>query len=796
MDRNRFLSIIGLILVILGAAAVAYALSNIDLRWGVVSSGGGARASANYVIRDVLGEPAAGYASSANARVESGFLAGLPLATPTSTPTSTATFTPTPSPTPTPTPTATPTPTPSGDVFEDDDACSRARPVPVDGSRQRHTFHDEGDVDWITFTAQAHKTYIIEVTNVGSKADAVVFVYENCTADPSESGDNAFGATVRIEWDATRGGPYYVQVQQFDPTFYGADTEYDISVTVDTVPPSPPTNPRCVTVDATTLGVQWQRSPERDVRRYRINYRNQSNTFSGSDDVLGRDTTYYELTGLTPGEIYLMRVVAVDFSGNESLPSGEISCAAVEPTDTTRPTITVTQPTAGTAYTTTARALTFAGQVQDAGNNLSRVRVRNTTLGVEGWDFTLSGGSDDFRVSNLALNTGANHIEITAYDDAGNTATANLTVYRVGQSRGAVIIVAGHNETNGLATNIYNSTNRAYRIFQNAGYNADDIYYIAPVAQDADGDGVPDTDATATVENVQRAITVWARDRVGPNKPLFMYWMDHGYAERFCVDGCGTGQVVSPEMLDGWLRTLESASGVDEVNVVFEACRSGSFIHRAAVTDSISRPGRVIITSTGWDNNAYASAQGAYFSDAFFSCLAQSGSLKECFDRATTAVRLTGSQQTPMLDDNGDGVYNAGDGSVAQGRYVTRFFASVGPRITSVSVQPRGADARLTATVEEGAEPVDLVWAAVYPPDFSEPSDVTLNLNVPVVRLEPVPGQPGQYAFDYINAFTQGPPSAYRIVFYAQDRLGIHAQPVRYAAGQHRGFVPYVLSRP
>lgn len=792
--RSKSIILSLLCAILITGAVLAQISTNFDLRWWTATGGGGARQSTSYTIDDSLGQ-IAGAAGSSSYRVESGFVAGVGASTPTNTPTPTRTPTPTATPLPgatnTPTPTNTPAPQPGGDSYEDDDVCSRAKSVGVDGTKQSRTFHDEGDVDWVKFTAQANHTYIIEVNNVGAKADAVLFLHDACTAPPGGFGDNAFGSTVRLEWDAAKNGDYFIQLQQFDPSFFVDTANYELSVVVDGVPPTAPTNPRCVTVDTTTLGMQWKRSPERDVRRYRINYRNQANTFSGSDDVLGGDTTYYELAGLTPGETYKMRVLALDFSANESQQSGEVSCTATTPADTTKPSLTVQQPTSASAYTTTAQLMTIVGQAQDTGNNLSRVLAKNVTKGVDGWDYTLSGGSHDFRVKDLALGVGDNAIEITAYDEAGNTSTQTLTVKRLGQSPGAVIILAGHNDTYGLATNIYNSTNRAYRIFQSAGFRDEDIYYISPVAQDADNNGSIDTDATATTASVQQAITVWASSRVGPSKPLFIYMMDHGFEEKFCIDGCGAAGAVSPLVLDGWLRTLETATGVQEVSVVIEACRSGSFINRATVTDTISKEGRVIITSTGWNNNAYASPQGAYFSDAFFSCLADSGSLKTCFDQASAAVQVAGNNQTPMLDDSGDGVFNTSDGTVAQNRFVTHFFASANPGIQAVTATAAGADGTLTASVAEGAEPTELVWAAVYPPGFTEPISVTLNLNVPVVRLEPVTGQPGQFQVNYPNGFTQGPPSDYRIVFYAQDRLGINALPKRSGA-QESLYLPIV----
>jgi hypothetical protein len=130
-----------------------------------------------------------------------------------------------------------------------------------------------------------------------------------------------------------------------------------------------------------------------------------------------------------------------------------------------------------------------------------------------------------------------------------------------------------------------------------------------------------------------------------------------------------------------------------------------------------------------------------------------------------------------MMDDNGDGVFNEGDGSIAEQRYVTRFFSSIRPRFTAVNVARDGANGVLTASVAEGAEAVTLVWAAVYAPSFEEPEDVTINLNVPVVRLEAVPDGDGQWRVEYPNGFLEE--GDYRVVFYGQDRIGIHAAPAR-----------------
>jgi hypothetical protein len=302
---------------------------------------------------------------------------------------------------------------------------------------------------------------------------------------------------------------------------------------------------------------------------------------------------------------------------------------------------------------------------------------------------------------------------------------------------------------------------------------------MAAVEQKPDGD-LNRVDAPASPAALQTAITEWARTRVGFGQPFTIYLMDHGFADRYCVDGCAAAGHVTPTQLNTWLATLEGATGVNQVNIIIEACQSGSFLDRfngtvQDIQNSLSRQNRVVITSTGRENNAYASAQGAYFSDAFFSCLADSGDLKSCFDQGKAAVSVTGVDQTPWMDDNGDGIYNSADGTVAQARFVTRFFSAVRPQITGSQVERSGSSGTFSADVTAGAEAVEIVWAAIYPPGFQEPDEVTLNLQVPTVRLEPDASVPNRYTFNYINGFTEA--GDYRIVFYAQDRLGIHAQP-------------------
>jgi hypothetical protein len=309
---------------------------------------------------------------------------------------------------------------------------------------------------------------------------------------------------------------------------------------------------------------------------------------------------------------------------------------------------------------------------------------------------------------------------------------------------------------------------------------------------DADGDGVSDVYALATSAGVEEAVTGWAAGLLGEGIPFYLYLMDHGAVDAFLV--AGSGETVRADDLDDWLTDLEGQTGA-AVNVFYEACHSGSFIDGL---QEISRPGRVVIASTGRENNAYASRDGALFSDAFWTQVRQSVDLYTSFQVAKGAVEVTGLWQTPWLDDNGDGIPNSGDGQVARQRGLGNVlsFADRPPTIDWVRgpggiVDGNGA---LRARVrDDGGGEVD-VWAVVYPPSFQEPAptvDGTIpELGLPRVVLSDSDGD-GEYVGVYEGFVEDG---VYHVVVYARDGSGNHALPVVTAVQTHWwSYLPLVL---
>ena len=376
-------------------------------------------------------------------------------------------------------------------------------------------------------------------------------------------------------------------------------------------------------------------------------------------------------------------------------------------------------------------------------------------------------------------------------DVFGPSTTYELSIRTAGI--GAAVIVAGHNDAGTLKANINHLANRAYTMFQNADFSEEDIYYLNNVQQDADGDGNYDVDAYATTTNLQQAITFWAPAHLSIGEPFYLYLVNHGVDNGFVTDG--NADVTEAGELGQWLAELEGY-GVEEVNVIIEACQSGSFIDDTD-EESVSGSGRVVITSAGVGQNAWASTQGAIFSDAFLSALNENASLWHSFASGFEAVAQTQRAQTPWLDDNGNGIANdPGDGELARRRGLAqRVFGGVSPAIDWVEVPHRleGTAATVRAQVRDD-EGLELVWAVVYAPSYEEP---------PVVDYEaPEEGLPsfvlwdgdddGVYTGVYAG-FTEA--GFYRLVVYARDEEKNQALPVAdwVLVGGHALYLPLVI---
>lgn len=356
----------------------------------------------------------------------------------------------------------------------------------------------------------------------------------------------------------------------------------------------------------------------------------------------------------------------------------------------------------------------------------------------------------------------------------GSVETYDLSVRAWEQESmaGAVVIVAGRLKLyDPVQGNINYVADQVYELFRDHGYNDDRILYLSTDLTTRGVDGSP------TVDSLREAITLWAKDKVGPNLPLTLYLVDHGGNNRLYLDKVN-GQWIQPGQLNAWLNELELSVPGTSVNVIIEACYSGSFV---TLPKTVSKADRVVIASTSDADLAWTSQLGAVFSDHLLAGLDLGKSLYGAFREARWATRSVSSNQSPWLDDDGDSVANGdSDGSLA----ATRGFSYPGT-MPNDSWPPYIAEVSQSVVVSEGFgtleahvlddESVRRVWVVVHPPSYQMPesNEELVQEALPTAVLPSLGND--QYAVSY-PGFHE--PGEYRLVFHAEDNDGREARPV------------------
>ena len=386
--------------------------------------------------------------------------------------------------------------------------------------------------------------------------------------------------------------------------------------------------------------------------------------------------------------------------------------------------------------------------------------------------------SPGFRLQFEAQSSGPIYLKLLNQDAAvyGSHVAYSVAVRAMSPTAqsGVLVLVAGQRRDLHIQDNIHSVAANVYRIFLNHGYTADDIFYLtADLAQ-------PGADAPATVDDLRAAITAWARERVGPDRPLTVYLVDHGEYDCFLLDD-RRGEYLAPDQLDAWLAEVEAAQPGVKVNVIIEACLSGSFIDPSK---HVSSPGRVVITSTGARNNAYASVQGAGFSDHFLAALDQNSNLYLAFQAARWSVQVaTAENQTPWLDDNGNGIPNEStDGSEAQRRGFTfsgtlandKWPPYIVEAVAPAAVQ-NGSGVIRARVLDNPQDGVRRVWAVIYPPSYVPPPPSSGLVHETLDSINFTDRGNDWFEANYHGFQELG---AYRVVIYAEDGEGSEARPM------------------
>jgi hypothetical protein len=331
---------------------------------------------------------------------------------------------------------------------------------------------------------------------------------------------------------------------------------------------------------------------------------------------------------------------------------------------------------------------------------------------------------------------------------------------------GKAIIIAGRRSKDDPVWPITDYlANLGYRTLRYRGFSRENIQYLSPLpGRDVDGNGADDDiDLASTLDNASQTFTNWAGDA----SRLFVYLVDHGY------DASGNGQfclspteMLSAGQLDTWLDALQDQTHID-VTVVIDCCYAGSFLNELTYNGTAKR---VVIASCADDELSYFVAGGLVsFSDAFFCGVLLGLNEADAFAMARDAMS---SYQAAWMDDNQDGVCNAGDGAVAREMLVGPSFLSGKdiPRIGHVlGSQVLNGDTAVTLQASDitSTYPLMRVWCMIVPPGYVPvPGNPVASLPELPLSYDPASGT---YRSRYEGFAQEG---TYKIIYYAEDLYG------------------------
>ena len=697
------------------------------------------------------------------------------------------------------------------DAYEADNECHAAQEIAVDDSGQLRNFAPRGDVDWAKFQVTAGSIYTVTATGLGAEAMPAL----ELTAQCPDSKPPVFGTTTRITFLAPTSGWYYVKAHNDLADGDPFEASYRLQIAQATINNSQPTIAGIAPVQAANSqetavvisGNDFRFPNQAELCTY------EANACSNRCQQL-RDTRWlntqqlqaYVPVALDTGPYC---VVVTNDDGQRALLPQSFTVlpapAAPTPTPTATPNpnqdFDACQSAGALANDGVAQAYAFQDKQDEDwfyfdalqyGEYLIQAQVPPSSpadVNLEVYaacaDPTIATQEPTFspiiRLKFVAPTTGRIYLRLRNQVD-GSNAAYQLSVRQlpVVPKQSAVIIVAGKYQNNDpLQRNIYQVTDAVYNLFLSKGHTDERIFYIAPNANR------PGVDAGATEANLAAAITQWALDKVDADRALTIYMMDHGGRGKFYLDNI-KGEVVTPAELDGWLTQLQNARPGVQINLIYDACYAGSFIGTGSL---LSKPGRVIMTSTSAQQRAFASATGAIFSDHLLSWLRQDASLFNSFQEARWAARAANLQQDAWLDDNGDGVPNGTGDGVLTGQ---RGFSQAGsfadedptvaawpPFIQAITVPTTltvAGSTTLTATIRTAASDVVTdVWAVLYPPDYQVDPDSEAMVALPTpIRLTLQAAN--QYS-TRLPDFTV--PGVYTVVVYARSAAGLEARPAQ-----------------
>lgn len=302
---------------------------------------------------------------------------------------------------------------------------------------------------------------------------------------------------------------------------------------------------------------------------------------------------------------------------------------------------------------------------------------------------------------------GTYHLSVYAQDREGNTSIPETVALTVGNPlRRRAVLVGGGSQNPGRPA-VEQCLLHAYEALRFQGYADEDIYLLSATAF------LSAVDGSATKTNLDFALNQWIS---AGTRELHVYLV--GAVEPDLFHLSSTESITAAE-LDGRLDSLQDdIPGM--VSVVVEGPQAGGFIRRLLPSAGKER---ILIASAAPDQAAYFLDDGSLsFSRYFWSRVLNGATFKEAFDHARTAAQFCFRDQTPQLDDNGNGAANEKwDGAIAARNTLGAGILLAGddPLIGAVSPAQELVGETSAAIWAENVTctgAIERVWAVVFPP--------------------------------------------------------------------------------
>ncbi len=329
-----------------------------------------------------------------------------------------------------------------------------------------------------------------------------------------------------------------------------------------------------------------------------------------------------------------------------------------------------------------------------------------------------------------------------------------------------LVLVAGGPTSDVKWASVNNLARTVYESFRARQLSSEQIFYLSPTNEDADGDGSNDVDQVTAWTNFQYAVTNWTSNAT----VLTVYLIGEVSNALFRLTETET---MTAPALDALLDAFQQSNQV--ANVVMEFGGSGGYIPalippagRERISIAGTKEGQPVL----WDGGGLVS-----FSSHFMSQIFNGDRIGEAFDKARSSIRRASGRlsQTPLLDDNGNGIAGEknADGAIAGLRFFGAAFVTGEDSPAIGSVVPSQLISAPTSIVVWAKDVLDVdgisnVWAVITPPDFDGTS------SLPETNL----------LFDAGNNRYQAnvalsDPGTYTLTFRARDNKGEISSPVQ-----------------